>query len=856
MHAKLLDDEDLYGGLRSGSHAGVTAATHARTCAGYSYQVAERDPAPMNDRAFGELLRKLRSAAGLSQEALAERARLSPGAISTLERSARRAPQRETLSLLAGALQLGPEDRARLEAAAAAGRRRGPAAVVTAADGHLDNLPHILTSFHGREAELAALDRLIAARQLITLLGPGGVGKTRLALEAAHLQLNGSRFTGGVWFVDLAPLAAPDLITTAIARLLGVREESNRPLLETLVSALATKRVLLVLDNCEHILDECARVAEALFRGAADIVMLATTREALRIDGESVFRVSPLPCEQERGNTPAFELFADRLAEADVARFSQLSDDDRTQAATICRRLDGIPLALELAAGRARDLPLARIVAGLDERFSLLARGRRTASPRQQTLRGMIDWSFALLSAPEQELFARLGLFATAFTPEAAAAICGDDAARVVDTLDGLTAKSLVVAVEASDGRLRYRLLETMRAYAADRLRERGEYDRFALRFAEYFAALAKDADGRYGRIANADFLAFVELDLDNFRTALEWALGQHHDTTLGAELAGAMGWIYRQTSLFAEGARWAERALAGDGELPPVVAGRLHMALSFLYFNMGAMQRALDAAVQATRAYRAVTAPSELSWSLTQEAYCLYLLGDAGSARDAAGEAVDVARRTDDAFRLAGALNALALTIPIERAADRFAPLEEAICCYRAAGDEGAIVPTANLAETHYATGNYAAALSSGLEVVAMTRKNRDRSNLAAALTNVAAYALTVDDVEQAALAAREALGLVRHIGKTLNTMCALQHLGTVAARRGEHVRAARLLGASNELYREFGLTREFTERSLYDRTIEELRANHGDSPLDENLSAGAALPLEAAVAEALSTA
>ncbi len=212
------------------------------------------------------------------------------------------------------------------------------------------------------------------------------------------------------------------------------------------------------------------------------------------------------------------------------------------------------------------------------------------------------------------------------------------------------------------------------------------------------------------------------------------------------------------------------------------------------------------------------------------------------------------VAREQPDPFRLAGALNAFALTIPVERVAERLAPLEEAIRCYRAAGDESAIVPIANLAEAHYASGDVAAALARGLEVVALTRANRDRPNLAAALTNVAAYALTLDDVERAQAAASEALRLVRDIGKTLNTMCALQHLASVRARQGEHARAARLNGASNRLYGEFGLAREFTEQSLYDRTLAEIRHALGDEALRRHLAEGEALPFERAVEEALS--
>lgn len=809
--------------------------------------------AEMSVGEFGSLLREFRCAAGLSQEALAERARLSPGAISALERSARRGPQHQTLALLAEALQLGFEERARLEESAHAGRRRAPRGPANASPTVPHNLPRILTSFHGRDADLAELDELIASRRLITLLGPGGVGKTRLVLEAAHRQAAGTRFSGGVWFVDLAPMTSPELVATAVARLLNVRQQPNVALAHTIGAAIGRKNVLLVFDNGEHVLDECARLAEALLRDCSGLVVLATTREALRLDGECVVRVAPLPYDERDRRGPALDLLLDRLVEADFMRYSRLQGDDRAHAASICKRLDGIPLALELAAGRARDLPLAHIAAGLDERFGLLVHGRRTALPRQHTLRGMIDWSFAPLAPSEQELFARLGLFAEAFTPEAASTICGDDEGVVRSDLATLISKSLVSVVEDCNGRMRYRLLETMRAYALDRLRERGEYDRVARRFAAYFCASAKDADARYGRVANSDFLASVEADLENFRAALEWSLGRRNDTKIGVELAGAMGWIYRQSALFVEGARWAERGLAEVGDAAPTLVGRLQMALSIFCLNTGEMNRALAAAEVATDAYRAAGTGPELSWSRAQEGACLLFLGRRDDARAAIEEAVRVAREQQDMLRLAGALNALALTIPIERAAERFAPLEESIRTYRAASADGAMVPTGNLAEAHFATGDFASALSCGLDAIAMARTNRDRSFLAGALTNVAAYALAAGDVAQADRAGREAMRLARDIGTTHYTMCAFQHLGSVAARRGAFERAALLLGASNERYREFGIEREFTERSLYDRSIEEIRGALGEERLLVHLSEGAALPVERAIDEAL---
>ena len=808
----------------------------------------------MNDGGFGELLREFRVAAGLSQEALAERARLSPGAISTLERSARRAPQHQTLALLAEALRLEPADRARLEAAAAAGRRRGarPAAGSAAAPAR-NNVPNPTTSFHGRDAELAELARLLPAHRIVTLLGPGGVGKTRLALEAARAQTLTAAYPDGVWLVELAPVESEVLVTAAVARVLGAREQSHEPFLDSVVAAIGGKRLLLLLDNCEHVLDECARVAERLARDCPGAIVLATTRESLRIDGECVLRVEPLAFESERSRGPALDVLVDRLAEADFTRFSELTSAERADAATICRRLDGMPLALELAAARARELSLAQIAAGLDERFALLVRGRRTALPRQQTLRGMIDWSFALLTPAEQRLFAALGLFAGPFSPEAAADLCGDLPGGVRDGLAALIAKSLVGVVEDREGSLRYQLLETVREYARDRLAESGELDRYAARFARYFLSVARAADARYGRISNVEFLASVEPDLGNFRAALDWSLGRENDVIVGAQLAGALGWVYRQTSLFAEGARWCEKALQRGGTLDQAVAGRLHMALSFFFFNMGEMGRALAAAEQATASYSGAEARADLSWSLTQQSYCLYLLGRLDEARDAVTSAVAVAREQNDMFRLAGALNAFAVTIPVERAAERFAPLEEAVRCYRASGDDAAIVPIANLAEAHYATGDFAAALANGLDVVAITRKNRDRSNLAAALTNVAAYALTLDDVRQAEASALEALALVRDLGKTLNAMCALQHVGSAAALRGDAVRAARLLGASNRLYDDFRLAREFTEQSLYDRTLERIRHAAGEEALQRHLRDGSSLPFEHAVDEAL---
>ena len=810
----------------------------------------------MEERAFGDVLRELRIGAGLSQEALAESARLSPGAISALERGARRGPQHQTLSLIAEALQLDGDRRANLERAAGAGRRRAVRGGHPAGERREDartNVPPALTSFHGRDDDLVTIEGLLATRRLVTLLGPGGVGKTRLALEAARRRAGAPELPDGVWFVDLSFAPTSDSIASAVARPLGVHETAARPLIETLCDALAAKKLLLVLDNCERAADAVAHIVEAMLRAAPGLAIVATTREALRVDGECVVRVDPLPVEIDGRRGPALELFFDRLADADVAAYGERRADQIELAATICTRLDGLPLALELAAGRARDLSLAQIASGLEERFALLAGGRRTASPRQATLHGAIAWSYEPLEAHERTFFSRLGSFADSFTSESAIAVCGEDVPQPRDALVTLIAKSLVAVVEDGDGRLRYRLLESMRAFARDRLDESGDRDRNAARFARHFLDRARSLDERFGRVHNNDFVALAEPDLENFRAALEWSLAAEGDVELGADLAGAMGWVFRQTTHFTEGIRWAELALSFEARLHPATIGRLRMACCYFHFNMGGMKTALDAALAAEAAFRSIDAVADVAGALTAQAYCAYRFGDTDELARASAEAVRLAREAADDYRLAGALNAYALTLPPERSAERVATLEEAIRASRAYGDADAISPLSQLATAYHEAGEFEKAAACGREILAIARKNHNRSTLAAALVNLAASALALDDTNEAASAAREGLELIGDLGTTLHAMCALQHLGTVAARTGEFARAARLCGASDALYRDVRFEREPIERRLYDRTIAEIRSSIGDAAFAEHLHAGEALPIDVAVAEAL---
>ncbi len=351
---------------------------------------------------FGALLRRYRLAAGLTQEALAERARVSLDGISALERGYRRSPQRETLALLAGALALSDEQRRVFESAAtrpASPRRRGEGSVTVGPwdDSSSAELPLRLTRFVGREVELGEIAALVREHRMVTLTGPGGIGKTHTALHVARALSGGD---GAICFVGFAPIRDPSLVAPTIASALGLQEMPNMPLLETLRTYLRNKSLLLILDNCEHVIEQAAIVAEALLDGCPRVRIIATSRERLRAAGEHAYRLPPLTANDAVG------LFADRACAADH-RFA-VTTENSAEIEQICRNVEGMPLAIELAAARLNMFSVKALAAKLGDRLGMLSGGERTADPRLQTMRATIDWSYGLLSGPEQRVFERL----------------------------------------------------------------------------------------------------------------------------------------------------------------------------------------------------------------------------------------------------------------------------------------------------------------------------------------------------------------------------------------------------------------------------------------------------------------
>jgi predicted ATPase len=496
------------------------------------------------------------------------------------------------------------EDHARAVAAVASlvdPARSEPVADARRAPSH--NLPAQLTSFVGREKEVAAIRDLLSASRLVTLTGTGGGGKTRLALQVASDVVG--CYPDGVWFVDLAPLAAEELIPQALLSVLGVHEALGRPPLETLVDRMRTRDALLLLDNCEHLLGTVAGVAEALLRGCPGLSILATSRELLDVAGETPWRVpslsapdpgSPLTPEELAGYE-AVDLFVQR-ARAVVPSFA-LTSENADPVAQICRSLDGIPLAIELAAARLRLLTVREIADRLDDRFALLSKGGRTALRRQQTLRALVDWSYELLSQPERILFRRLSVFSGGWRLVAVETICsgcGLEPGEVLDVLAGLVDKSLVVAEETADG-TRYRYLETIRVYALERLADAGEVDDVRRRHAEWYLAWSEAAEPELVSRDQALWLARVETEHDNLRAAIEWAV-RTAQPELELRLVAAVAHFWQLRGYAVEGRTRLADALARDAGTPSAARARALDWLGTLFQNdarIGDARRCLE---------------------------------------------------------------------------------------------------------------------------------------------------------------------------------------------------------------------------------------------------------------------
>ncbi|MDT7764280.1 MAG: hypothetical protein QOC63_3700 [Mycobacterium sp.] len=517
----------------------------------------------------------------------------------------------------------------------------------------VQRLPVALTSFVGREAELAQVHEILTGNRLVTLTGAGGAGKTRLAIQIAG-QLSGE-FGDGVWYVDLAPITDPELVPVTVVRALGLPDQPGRSTMDTLTRFVADRPMLVVLDNCEHLLDASAALVNVLLATAAGLTFLTTSREPIGVAGEVSWRVPSLSLRDE-----AIALFTDRARHARPA-FS-LTDDNAAVVAEICTRLDGLPLAIELAAARVRALSPAEILDSLHDRFRLLTGGARTAVRRQQTLRASVDWSHALLTEPERVLFRRLAVFMGGFDFDAAQAVAGGgdvERYQVLDQLTLLVDKSLVVTDDTGE-RTRYRLLETVRQYALEKLGESGEADAVRARHRDHYTAMAALLDPPAGgdyeqRTEQAD------VEIDNLRAAFGWSL-ENSEVELALALASSLQPLWHPRRI-REGLTWFDTALADldakHPEVTPAVRARALADRAFLGILAGA-SASLDQAQQALAIAREVDDPALLVRALTACGYIASFF-DAEPARAHLAEAIGLARELGDPWRLTQILAAQA---------------------------------------------------------------------------------------------------------------------------------------------------------------------------------------------------
>lgn len=720
-----------------------------------------------------------------------------------------------------------------------------------------NNLPRQLTSLIGRDEVVAEIEALVVESALVTLVGTGGVGKTRTSLQVGANQLDGSG--DGVWFVELAALRGPGLVAGTIAAALGLTAQHERPMVDTLLHHLHRKRLLLVLDNCEHLVEEVAHIAGAILRGCPDVRLVATSREALRIDGERVYRMPSLAVPPEHATLSSTEalrygavaLFAQRAAAADTT--FRLTDANAPIVAEICRRLDGIALAIELAASRVKILAPPQLATRLDERFRVLTGGSRTALPRQQTLRALIDWSFDLLDDQERAVFRRLSVFAGSWSMQAAAEICGDgliDAWQVFEIVSQLVAKSLVT-VEPRGEDQRYRVLHSIRDYGRERLAESDERDGvIEAKHAGYYVELTRDLQPLVYAMEDVRWQSVLAPEIDNLRAVLDWTLFSAHDRRLALRLIEFLEWPELLTTPH-EAMRWFDEATKHLDELDePVAKARVLRHYVRLQWFVGRPHPEREAiAVNAVEAARNAGDPDELARSLANLAACYR---DAGRFEETIP--LFEAAHEDHAALSAAALNAVlrnwAVTDlqrgDLENARRRFTQVSR----LERPGSAAHASALLNLGELEFATGDASAARAAAQQArVTFARLNT--APLGLILCNLTAYAIAEDRYDDARESAREAVSVLKRAGARW-LIFALEHHAVLGGLVGDHERASVLVGFTDAHYTAQGDKRQRTEQLGYERLMHILNDVYDSKDLFDRMTTGAKLSEEEALAVA----
>ncbi len=683
------------------------------------------------------------------------------------------------------------------------------------------NLPAELTSFVGRERELADVAQLLAGTRLLTLIGAGGCGKTRLALQAADEVLQ--EYPDGVWLVELESLSDPGLVPQAVASTLGVAEQPGRSATESLARYLKPRTVLLLMDNCEQLVSGCAILVDTLLRRCADLRILATSREGLRIAGELTYLVPSLslpdphahPTAERVMQSGAVRLFAER-ASFHQPGFS-VTDVNAPAVVRVCHRLDGMPLAIELAAARIRALTVEQISSRLDDRFRLLTGGSRAALPRHQTLRAAVDWSYDLLSEPERTLWRRVSVFAGGWTAVAAESICpggGVEAADVLDLLMRLVDKSLVL-VDVHSREARYRLSETVRQYGRNKLWDSGESVDVQDRHLDWYMRLAEQAEVELRGPGQVAWLDQLEIEQDNLRQALEWSHMKGDGAESELRLAGALRWFWFIRGHWSEGRAWLERALTRKSEAPGSEAARALLGAAMLARFQGDLGQARAWCEDGLAMSRNLGDKESLAWFLVWLGALKLHEGHYGRAAILFEESLIPSRELGDKALISTALADLGVVARIQGDLDRAdSRFSESLIFSREGGDTWrAAMSLHGLGKVAFRRGDYMAAGEFYTESLALSKRVRDKW-------------ITDDCIEG---------------------------LAAVASSQGRHRQASRLLGAADALREMLGYQPLADELADHDACVAAAQAGLGESAFAAAWAEGRAMTLEQAIDIAL---
>ena len=674
------------------------------------------------------------------------------------------------------------------------------------------NLPVQLTSFVGREEEIIKVIRLLEKTRLVTLIGPGGIGKTRLSIQAASELLD--QYPDGVWLADFAPILDPMLVPRVIATTIGLRDERQFPVLDMLCDYLREKHMLILLDNCEHLVEACAQLADTILHACPQIRILVTSREALGIAGETSYLVPSLelpdvqnlPTTESVSQYEAIRLFTERALAA-TQKF-RLTEENVPTIAQICHRLDGIPLAIELAAVRVKTMSVEQLSRRLDDRFNLLTGGSRTALPRQQTLRSLIEWSYELLTEHERILLQRLSVFLGGWTLEAAEAVCAGGAIvsiEVMDLLSKLVDKSLVLLDHAG----RYKFLETIRQYAKEKLLESNQEEQVSKRHLDYFLKLARDGEPhlRYGREQLA-WLNRLETEHDNFRVALKWSIDRGIEA--GLELTASLLWFWQLRGYFAEGFDNFEKALAVSDQAGEKIQAKLHLGAGLFAPLLEKLERAEELLGESISMYSTLEDGSGLALSLLAfgEVVGTGTRSDYVRAKELFQKSLSIFRSERDNWGISRALVQLGeleiIFSDYERAKDLY---NEVYALAKESNDkDGLCDALLGLGQTETLQNNYVQAMAIYEEALTIAREGDFRFMIIQLLNRMGTVALASGDSKRAQRLNEECLQIAKLAGNKGEINVCLFRMSKLARLQGDFDQASNLISQGLTIAQEFG--------------------------------------------------